>query len=263
MAGAVLDLFSLKGTVAVVTGAGSGIGKAIATALAESGAKVLLAARSEAVLAVAESIRGEGAEAVAERADVTREEDVRNLMARAETTWGRLDVVFCNAGVSDYFKPAYELSRPEFEAVLQVNLVGVFLTAREAARHMIPQRRGKIVTVASVWGEVASADIPAPAYVSSKAGVIGLTKELAMELLPYGITVNALSPGFVVTNIGRDKAPPGETIERLLASAHARTPIHRHLQPEELRGTAVYLASRASDALNGHVLTVDGGMLAC
>jgi NAD(P)-dependent dehydrogenase (short-subunit alcohol dehydrogenase family) len=257
-----LDLFSLRGKAVVVTGAGSGIGRAIAEAVAEAGASVACAGRTDATGETAEALRAAGAEAFDLRTDVTDEEAVANLMDETVRRLGSLDVLFANAGSSDHYKRPDEASLEEWNDVISTNLTSVFLCVKHAARHMLRQGRGKIVPTASIWGEVGSGTIPVPGYAAAKGGVINLTRELALEYAPFGITVNALSPGFFATGIGSDKDVPAEVIDRLVAAAIEFVPTHRIMDPAEIKGTAVYLASAASDAMNGHVLTVDLGCLA-
>jgi NAD(P)-dependent dehydrogenase (short-subunit alcohol dehydrogenase family) len=258
----ILDLFSLEGKAVVVTGAGSGLGRAIAEAVAEAGARVVCAGRSDATGETAEALRARGADALDIRTDVTDETAVAFLMDETVGKLGRLDVLFANAGTSDYYRRADETSLEEWNDVIAANLTSVFLCVKHAARHMITQRSGKIVPIASVWGQIGSDTIPVPAYAAAKGAVVNLTRELAIEYAPFGITVNALSPGFFATNIGRDKSPGAGVVDRLVAAAIELVPTHRIMDPDEIKGTAVYLASAASDAMNGHVLTVDAGILA-
>jgi NAD(P)-dependent dehydrogenase (short-subunit alcohol dehydrogenase family) len=258
----ILDLFSLEGKAIVVTGAGSGLGRAIAEAVAEAGASVVCAGRSDATGETAAALREHGAEALDIRADVTDEAAVASLMDETMRRLGRLDVLFANAGTSDYYKRADEMPLEEWNDVVAANLTSVFLCVKHAARHMIEQGNGKIIPIASVWGQVGSDTIPVPAYAATKGAVVNLTRELALEYAPFGITVNALSPGFFATRIGQDKEVPADVIQRLVAAAIELVPTHRIMDPDEIKGTAVYLASAASDAMNGHVLTVDAGLLA-
>ncbi len=258
----VLDLFSLAGRSVVVTGAGSGIGKAIAEAVAEAGAGVVCAGRSDAIDEAAGAIDSAGGRAVAQRTDVTDEAAVEALMARAVAEFGRLDVVFCNAGSSDYYKPVHEASREEWDDVITTNLTSVFLCVKHAVRHMLPQQSGKLILTASIWGEIGSDSSPVPGYAAAKGGVVNLTRELALEYASDGLTVNALSPGFFATNIGQDKDVDASVIDVLVDGALKRMPTGRIMEPEEIKGTSIFLASKASDAVNGHILTVDGGLLA-
>ena len=259
----VLDLFSLKDKSVVVTGAGSGLGKAIAEATAEAGASVVCAGRSEATDATTAEITAAGGRAVTQRTDVTSEADVEALMARASDEFGAIDAVFCNAGSSDHYKPAHEATREEWDEVIATNLTSVFLCVKHAVRHMLPRESGKLILTASIWGEIGADSTSIPGYAAAKGGVINLTRELALEYASAGLTVNALSPGFFSTKIGWDKPDVDPAvIERLIEGAHNRMPTSRIMDPGEIKGAAVFLASPASDAVNGHILTVDGGLLA-
>lgn len=258
----VLDLFSLDGRCVVVTGAGSGLGKAIADACADAGGSVVCAGRSEATDQTASEIEAGGGRALAQRTDVTIEAEVEALMARAVDEFGSLDAVFCNAGSSDYYKPAHEATREEWDDVIETNLTSVFLCVKHAVRHMLPRKAGKLILTASIWGEIGADSTPIPGYAAAKGGVVNLTRELALEYAGAGLTVNALSPGFFSTKIGWDKDVDPAVIERLIDGAHNRMPTGRIMEPDEIKGSAVYLASSASDAVNGHILTVDGGLLA-
>jgi NAD(P)-dependent dehydrogenase (short-subunit alcohol dehydrogenase family) len=258
----IANLFSLEGRTVVVTGAGSGLGRAIAEGCAEAGASVVCAGRSEASRRVAAELADRGWCAVGVEADVTEEASVEALMREAEHRYGSIDVVFCNAGTSDHYKRADEMSLEEWHSVISVDLTGVFLCAKHAARRMIEQGRGKIVTVSSIWGQVGSDTVPIPAYAAAKGGVVNLTRELALEYARHGMTVNSLCPGFFNTNIGTDKEVVPGVIDALVEGALALSPLHRFADPSEIKGTAIYLASRASDLVNGHILAVDGGCLA-
>ncbi|MGI9657516.1 MAG: SDR family NAD(P)-dependent oxidoreductase [Gaiellaceae bacterium] len=258
----VLDLFSLHDRCVVVTGAGSGIGRAIAVATAEAGASVVCAGRSDATDDAASEITESGGRAVSQRTDVTSEPEVEALMARAAEEFGGPDAVFCNAGSSDYYKPPHEATREEWDDVIATNLTSVFLCVKHAVRHMLPRESGKLILTASIWGEIGADSTPIPGYAAAKGGVINLTRELALEYAHAGLTVNALSPGFFSTKIGWDKDVDSAVIDRLIEGAHKRMPTGRIMDPDEIKGSAVFLASRASDAVNGHILTVDGGLLA-
>lgn len=258
----VLDLFSLQGRCVVVTGASSGLGRAIAEATAEAGASVVCASRSEATDEVVAAIERDGGRAVAQRTDVTDEAAVEALMDRAVDEFGAIDAIFCNAGSSDYYKPPHETTREQWDDVIATNLTSVFLCVKHAVRHMLPRGSGKLILTASIWGEIGADSTPIPGYAAAKGGVINLTRELALEYAESGLTANALSPGFFSTRIGWDKDVDPAVIKKLIQGAHDRMPTGRIMDPEEIKGTAVFLASRASDAVNGHILTVDGGLLA-
>jgi NAD(P)-dependent dehydrogenase (short-subunit alcohol dehydrogenase family) len=257
------DLFSLHDQVVVVTGAGSGIGRAIAEGCAASGATVVCADRNpESAEETISQIRPLGAPAQAVFVDVADEESVEALFATVLDSYGRVDVVFCNAGTADTFKRVDEMPLAEWEEILAVNLTGVFLCAKHAARPMVAAQQGKIILTASIWGEFGAKLVPAPGYAAAKGAVVNLTRELALELIPFGITVNAISPGFFSTNLGRDRDAPADLLERLLVGAVEMSPLRRLADPAEIQGTAIYLASAASNLVNGHVLTVDGGYTA-
>jgi NAD(P)-dependent dehydrogenase (short-subunit alcohol dehydrogenase family) len=256
------QLFSLEGRTVVVTGAGTGLGRAIAEACAEAGASVVCAGRSEASQRTATELADRGWRAVGIPVDVTQEASVEALMDETHRRFGSIGVVFCNAGTSDHYKRADETSLEEWHAVVAANLTGVFLCAKHAARRMIEQGWGKIVTVSSIWGQIGSDTVPVPAYAAAKGGVVNLTRELALEYAPHGMTVNSLCPGFFNTNIGTDKEVAAGVIDALVEGAIALSPLHRFGDPAEIKGSAIYLASPASDFVNGHILAVDGGCLA-
>jgi NAD(P)-dependent dehydrogenase (short-subunit alcohol dehydrogenase family) len=255
-----MGLFSLEGRVVSVTGAGSGLGRAIAEAVADAGATV---ACCDLDLATAEEtasgIRSSGGRALALRMDVTSEQEVEEGTDEIVAEHGRLDVVFANAGTSDNYRRADELDLERWRRVIDVNLTGAFLTAKHALRHMVRQRSGKVVFTASLWGHIGSDTVPVPAYAASKGGVINLTRELAQEYAELGVTVNAISPGFFDTNLGRDKKADPALIAKLREGSIRSSPIHRRATPDEIKGTAIYLASAASDHVNGHILLLDAG----
>lgn len=252
------DLFDLSGKVALVTGAGSGLGKAIAEAMAEAGADVVCADINDATVAeTAKFIKKFGHEALPLQADVSREEDVKRMIDQTVERFGRLDIIFNNAGISRYAKLAHEVTLEEWGQVIGVNLTGVFLCSREALKVMMKQKSGKIINIASIWGIVGGGNMaPVPAYTAAKGGVITLTKELAVEYGKYGINVNCIAPGFFETEIGRGHDPEWKRLIR------TKTLIHGIAQPENIKGAAIYLASKASDFVTGQVLVVDDGYLA-
>ena len=259
-----LDLFSLAGRSVVVTGAGSGLGRAMAEACGQAGGNILCADVNEAgANETADLIREAGGTAETTRVDVTDEASVEAMISRAVEAWGGVDVVFCNAGISGYYDRIDNVDVERFRRVLDVNLTGVMLCAKHAARVMIPARKGKIIVTASIWGLIGSDAVPIPDYAASKGGAVNLTRELALELAEFGITVNAIAPGFFNTNLGRDKDTVDPAVkQRLREASIALVPTHRRAEPPEMMGPALFLASSASDMINGHILVVDAGVLA-
>ncbi len=258
-----LELFSLAGQVTIVTGGASGLGRAMAEAAAEAGSVVVCADANEAgARETADLIMASGGVAEALHTDVTDEAAVEAMVTSTVETHGRLDVVFCNAGISGYYDRIDQVDVGRWSTVLAVNLTGAMLTAKHAARAMIKQQRGKIIFTASIWGLIGSDSVPIPDYAASKGAVVNLTRELALELAPHGINVNAIAPGFFDTAIGSDKAIDPSVKEQLRSASLQLVPTHRRASPDEIKGTALFLASTASDMVNGHVLVVDAGCVA-
>jgi NAD(P)-dependent dehydrogenase (short-subunit alcohol dehydrogenase family) len=240
--------------VAVVTGASRGLGREIARAMARAGARVLLAARSAADLeTTARLIRDEDSgHAGVVPTDVGVYAEVEALMAHAVDRFGRLDVVVNNSGIARV-APLAELSPADWQAVLTTNLTGVFHGCRAAAAHLIAQRSGKIVNVASVLGAVG---LPGyTAYAASKGGIIALTRTLGVEWARHNIQVNALAPGWFATDMSEPAFADARVNERLTREIPAR----RRGLPEEIGPLAVFLASAASDYMTGQTVFLDGG----
>lgn len=251
---AAMDRFSLRGRLALVTGASSGLGTHFAQVLAAAGARVAVAARRvDKLQGVVEAIAAEGGEARAFALDVTDNASVRACLD-VVGAWGVPDVVVNNAGVT-VTRPALEQTEEDFDHVLGTNLKGNWLVATEAARRMVAAGRGgAIVNVASILGERVAGGV-AP-YAISKAGVVQATKALALELARHGIRVNALLPGYVVTDLNRGflTSPAGEKLR-------ARIPSRRFGEVTDLDGPLLLLASDAGAAMSGTTLAVDGAHL--
>lgn len=249
-----LQQFSLSGKIALVSGAARDIGLEIARALAGSGAHVILNGRHADTLAAAvQSITAAGGSAAALPFDVTDKAAVKAAFAMIASTHGHLDILVNNAGVRNR-KPLQEFSDEDIQAMFDTNLIAGYTLSREAARLMLPQGSGRLITVTSIAGQVArSGDA---VYTGAKAGLTGMMRALAAEYGPLGITSNAIAPGGVAT------AANAAAIADPKINAHfaTRTPLGRWAQPAEIAGAAVFLASPAASYVNGHVLYVDGGM---
>jgi 2-deoxy-D-gluconate 3-dehydrogenase len=248
------NLFSLDGRVALVTGGNSGIGRELALALRDAGAKVVVGARrADRNAAVLEQL---GKESAAFELDVTDEASVERVMAAIAERFGRLDILINNAGAVNR-KSVMDLELEEWEHVVKVNLTGTFLCTKHAARMMKSQGSGKIINISSVYGLVAPSKGLQVPYTASKHGVIGLTRVNAVELAPLGIQVNTVAPGYFITEMTAELK--GTTFEQ---ATIRRTPSGKGGVTEDIVGTCLYLASRASDHVTGVCIPVDGGYMA-
>lgn len=249
------SLFDLKGKVALVTGGGRGLGHAMALGLARAGADVAVADTIDTQEAAGD-IKALGRKAAGISADVTIPGEVKAMVERTIEELGRLDILVNNAGIFR-MSPAEDMRTEDWDAVIDVNLKGQFLCAREAAPHMIRRKAGKIINIASVAGFAAFTG--SAAYNASKAGLILLTKTLAGEWGRHNIQVNAVCPGLFETAMTADFLKDSSFMEYV----KERVPLGRAGFAHELAGTAVFLASRASDYMTGSALVVDGGWLSC
>ena len=248
------ELFSLAGRVALVTGGNSGIGRAIALAFRQAGARVAIGGRrAERNAAVAAEL---GSDAAAFELDVRDESSVERTVAAVASRFGRLDILVNNAGVVNR-KSVLDLERAAWENVLAVNLTGPFLCTKHAGRLMKAQGSGKIINISSIWGLVAPSKGLQVAYTASKHAVIGLTRVNAVELAAYGIQVNSIAPGYYGTEMTAELK--GTPLEQAIKR---RAPSGQLGDTAQLAATAVYLASSASDHVTGVCIPVDGGFMA-
>lgn len=247
----------LQGKSAVITGAGSGIGRATALLFARNGARLVIGDKAESVHETAKLIRDEGGEVNAIQMNAGKEEDVRNLVQTARLSYGGLDIAHANAGVSGGLTGLFEHSVEDWQQILQVNLIGPFLMVKHAAQEIMKKGSGSIICTASVAGIRSGAGCPA--YSASKAGVINLVQTSAQQLSGTGVRVNAICPGLIETGMterafvhAREKGVE-DKIGRL-------NPLRRAGQPEEIAFTALFLASDESSYVNGQAIAVDGGL---
>jgi 2-dehydro-3-deoxy-D-gluconate 5-dehydrogenase len=250
----ILDAFRLDGKAALVTGASAGLGAAIATALAEAGADVACHGNSRSPEATCDAVDGAGRRALPVVGDLSDKEVPRRLVEETLREFGRLDILVNNAGIIRR-SPSVDYPEEDWAAVIEVNLNAVFRLSQLAGRHMVERGSGKIVNVASLLSF--QGGVTVPAYAASKGGVAQLTKALANEWASKGVNVNAIAPGYMRTDntaaLQKDETRNRQILERI--------PAARWGEATDLAGAAVFLASPASDYINGHVLVVDGGWM--
>ncbi len=250
----ILDAFKLEGKIALVSGASTGLGQAIAIGLAEAGADVACHGNTHAPEGTCAAVTKAGRKAFALTGDLGDRETPRRLIESTIDHFGKLDILVNNAGTIRR-APATEYSEDDWATVIEVNLSSVFRMAQLAGRYMIERGGGKILNIASLLSF--QGGITVPAYAASKGGVAQLTKALANEWAAKNINVNAIAPGYMRTGntkaLQQDEARNRQILERI--------PAGRWGEPKDLRGAAVFLCSAASDYINGHVLLVDGGWM--
>ena len=251
--------WDLTGQVAIITGARRGMGKSHALVLAKAGAKVVVAdIFLEECQKVVKEIEKKKGEAIAVKCDVTKKEEVEKMVETAVKKWGRVDILVNNAGICQ-FKPFLELTEEEWDRTLDINLKGYFLCAQAAAKEMAKQKLGVIINIASVAMGQQGVGFPNIShYCASKGGIVAMTEALAIELAPYNIRVNAVSPGVIETPMIDPIKQDPKAMEGILA----RVPLHRMGKPEEVSNLVLFLASDTSSYMTGSTVVIDGGWLA-
>jgi len=252
----ILEKFSLKGKSGIVTGAGSGIGKGIATGLVQAGAELVIAGRNlEKLEAAAEEMRQFGGPVIPAQADISKMEDIKGLVDRAVKEFEKIDFLFNNAGIIRR-NPSEDFLEKDWDEVIDINLKGPFFLAQAVARVMISQeRKGKIINTSSLIAVQGGKRVPA--YAASKGGLAQVTKSMANDWAKYDILVNAIGPGWVNTELTEPLRQDKERFTEITG----RIPLGRWADPEDLAGAAVFLASDASNYITGQTIFIDGGWL--
>jgi 2-deoxy-D-gluconate 3-dehydrogenase len=250
-----MDRFRIDGEIAIVSGATRGIGRAAALALAEAGADVVALGNTRSPDETAEAIRGLGRQALALQGDLCHSAFRHLVLDQVLNRWGCVDILVNNAG-TQIRAPAIDFREEDWDHIIKVNLNSVFLMCQSVGREMLKRRSGKIINMASL--QSFTGGITIPAYAASKGGVAQLTKALSNEWARFNINVNAIAPGYILTDLTRplydDPVRSKEITERI--------PAQRWGRPEDLQGAVIFLASPASDFVHGHILLVDGGWMA-
>jgi gluconate 5-dehydrogenase len=253
-----MKCYDIEGQTAIVTGASSGLGVCFAEALAECGVNLVIAARrNEKLVKVAEDLTREyGVKVVPVQTDVAQEDQVIKMVKTAVDRFGSLQIIVNNAGIGAV-NPSTHMPLEEWKKVIDVNLTGVFLCARTAAREMIKNKYGKIVNIASIYGAVSDI-FPTASYYASKGAVINLTRALAIEWAAYKINVNSIAPGFFPSEMTASVFQDEKAMQHILS----RTPLGRTGEPLDLKAALTYLSSPASNYVTGQTIFVDGGWTA-
>ncbi len=256
------DLFDLKGKVSIVTGGGRGIGKFMATGLAEAGSNVVIASRKlENCEKEVQELEKLGVKALAVKCDMAKKDDIDNLVKTTMDKFGTIDILVNNAGLT-WGAPTLDFPLDKWEKIFDVNIKGIWILSQQVARIMKEKGGGKIINVSSIYGSRGSneEEHPAVAYNPSKFAVEGLTKTLAVKLARYKIYVNCIAPGFFKTDMMAHVFKP--EMKPILDLTLAAIPLKIYGDEDEIKGLAVFLASKASDFMTGAIIPVDGGLSA-
>lgn len=249
----------LKGKVVIITGSRRGMGRAHALAFAKEGARVVVSDISlEDCQEVVDEIASQGGEAIAIKCDVTKKEEIEEMVRKTIEKWGRVDVLVNNAGICQ-FKPFLQLTEEDWERTIDINLKGYFLCAQRVAHEMAKQKSGVIINIASIaMGQVGVGFPNITHYCASKGGIVAMTEAMAIELAPFNIRVNAIAPGAIETPM----IDPLKQDPKMMEATLARVPLHRVGRPEEVSNLVLFLASEASSYMTGSTVVIDGGWLA-
>ncbi|WP_148630660.1 2-dehydro-3-deoxy-D-gluconate 5-dehydrogenase KduD [Bacillus sp. E214] len=250
-----LDYFNLTDKVAIVTGGNTGLGQGYAVALAKAGANVFVVTHNDNWKETQDLIEATGRKAHFKQAELTDRESIKDIVEECVSVFGRIDILVNNAGTIRR-APLLEYKEEDWNAVMDINLNAVYFLSQEVAKVMVKQESGKIINIGSMLSFQGGKFIPP--YTASKHGVAGLTKAFANELGQYNIQINAIAPGYIETA----NTDPIRADEKRNAEILSRIPAGRWAKPADLMGVVVFLASKASDYMNGHILAVDGGWLA-
>ncbi len=253
---AIESLFDLSGKTAIITGGGRGLGEQIAEGFAEAGANIVLCSRNEeACIAVANKLSKNGVNAIGLKCDVTKKEEIQRVVEKTVDTFEQIDILVNNSGAT-WGAPAVDMPIEAWEKVMDVNVTGTFLMSQEVGKHMISQKKGKIINIASIAG-LGGTDprfMDTIGYNTSKGAVLTFTKDLAAKWGQFNINVNAIAPGFFPTKMSATIMEHGQDYFM------ERTPLKRFGTDQDLKGVALFLAAKASDFITGDVIIVDGGM---
>jgi NAD(P)-dependent dehydrogenase (short-subunit alcohol dehydrogenase family) len=249
-----MDFFSLKGKTAIVTGGNTGLGQAFSTALAKAGANLFIPSIIKEDGETDDLVRRQGVTAQFMHADITMKGEPKKIIKECINQLGGLDILINNAGICK-INPVLEFGRKDWDAMIDVNLTAAFELSHEAAKVMVPQKKGKIINICSLFSYLGGQG--SPCYSATKHALAGLTKSYCDELGRYNIQVNGIAPGYYATEITAETRKNPEANKRIID----HIPADRWGNLQDLMGAAVFLASRASDYVNGHLLVVDGGYL--